>query len=275
MIKKTILSKRALAKHYNDDYLFNVCGGGKEFYQGTFHQRFHETIKIAEIKKGDQILDVGGGRGEIAFLASALGAKKIIVIDYSPSAIKIVKDFSKKLKHKEKISALIMDAKKLKFKDKSFDKIFFLEVLEHLYPKEADQVLQEMLRVLKPGGKLIISTGPNKLLMDILLFVSKIFYKKTVWKSRKYHINEQSFFSLKQLFKNHDISYKIYHEDRKSFFYGQIVKNQNLNPKLKNFVKIFNDFYDLNICRFIRSLPLLNILFCTSFLIVLRKVVKK
>ena len=263
--------KKAMPEDYSEDYLFNVCGNSGNIEKGIFDKRFTEAVSLAKIKNNDLVLDVGGGRGEIALLASTLGAK-VTVIDYSKTAIEIIKRFSQKpLFGGLNICVKLMDAQKLKFKNSSFDKIFFLEVLEHLTAKELNRALKEMLRVLKPEGILIISTSPNKILMNLLLQMTKLSLGNREWKSRKYHINEQSFFSLKKLFRNYDISYKIYLKEGKGFFYNQIKNNPDLSPKLKNFVKIFNDIYDLKICKLIKSLPVLNILFCTSFLIEIRK----
>jgi len=266
---------KAFSEDYDTNYLMEVCGGGDDYTKGTFSKRFYQAVNLAQVKSGENVLDVGGGRGEISILCASKGAK-VTTIDYSPAAVALTKS---KIKHyplfKNRISAQIMDAKTLKYKDGSFDKIFLLEVIEHLNTKETSQVLNEILRVLKPEGILIISTSPNKLLMDLLLSITKLFLGNKQWKSRKYHINEQSFFSLKKLFKNYGISYKIYLEEGKGFFYEQIKNNSDLSPKVKNFIKIFNDFYDFRICRLIKSLPLLNIIFCTSFLIEVSKAEKK
>jgi 2-polyprenyl-3-methyl-5-hydroxy-6-metoxy-1,4-benzoquinol methylase len=48
----------------------------------------------------------------------------------------------------------------LPFADAVFDKVFSLEVLEHIEAAAAPRVLREFHRVLKPGGQLLITT-PN------------------------------------------------------------------------------------------------------------------
>ena len=54
----------------------------------------------------------------------------------------------------------VQDALKLKFEDNYFDFIVGFEIIEHVNP---DTLLKEIYRVLKPGGKLILSTPQNSL----------------------------------------------------------------------------------------------------------------
>ena len=74
------------------------------------------------------------------------------------------------------------DATKLPFKDNSFDTIFNSEMIEHLYPQDSKKMLDEFFRVLKPGGKLIITT-PNRseyrrLIQESFLSVMLFFMRK-------------------------------------------------------------------------------------------------
>src|SRR3989442_7437905 len=50
-------------------------------------------------------------------------------------------------------------ARPFPFPDKSFDTALFLDVIEHLHPRR--EALQEIRRVLKPSGRLLVS-GPNR-----------------------------------------------------------------------------------------------------------------
>jgi SAM-dependent methyltransferase len=52
------------------------------------------------------------------------------------------------------------NAKALPFRDRSFDRAFSVEMMEHVFRPDREAVLAEIARVLKPGGRLSIST-PN------------------------------------------------------------------------------------------------------------------
>jgi ubiquinone/menaquinone biosynthesis C-methylase UbiE len=54
------------------------------------------------------------------------------------------------------------DAKALPFADDSFDRVLMFDVVEHLHPWELDVCLNEVHRVLKPSGQIIVHTAPNR-----------------------------------------------------------------------------------------------------------------
>ncbi len=263
--------KRASSKDYDTDYLYRVCGGGKDYLKNSFNPRFYEAVKIAHITPKDTVLDIGGGRGEVAFLSAKIGAHTT-VIDYSQSAINIIKKHAQAPSFKKlNIGMRVMNAKKMSFRDGTFDKIFLLEVIEHLTDSEINQVFKEMLRVLKQNGTLIVSTGPNRLMIKPLLFAARLFFPKMEWESRKYHINEQSYWSLKRLFERHNLAYTIQLNEAPHWFYDQIVDNSSVSNAVKGVANLANRFYDFWVFRKIRSLPLLNKIFCHGFLVKLER----
>ncbi len=98
-----------------------------------------------------KMLDIGCGTGEtLTYLHQLYPRAQLYGIDTSDAAVRYSKNRGHR--HIYKASAL-----KLPFPDKFFDAVLFLDVLEHIARDK--QALLESKRVLKPGGKIII-TGP-------------------------------------------------------------------------------------------------------------------
>lgn len=101
-------------------------------------------------KKGDRdrVLDIGCGSGEMLEAMRGEGVEELFGIDRSILALN-------HLKRKEFIYAYLADATNLPFKDKVFDLVIILDVMEHL--GDDFSALKEAHRVLKPGGMMIMT----------------------------------------------------------------------------------------------------------------------
>lgn len=119
----------------------------------SIHHKFN--LKIAKpyiINKN--VLDVGCWSGQFEHLSVGV-VNSIVGIDPGKEAIAYAKEKIPQAKFK------VGNALNLKFADKSFEAVIFVEVIEHL-PKGAEKkALKEIYRVLKPGGYLILSTPNN------------------------------------------------------------------------------------------------------------------
>lgn len=132
----------------------------------TFHHKFNFNFSLPYIKN-KKVLDIGCWTGQYEKLAS-LKTKQIIGIDPGVKAIKIAKKMVPKSKFK------VSSATKLPFTKKSFDTVTILDVIEHIPVHTELMCLNEIKRVLKPGGHLILSTPsthPLSILMDPAYFI--------------------------------------------------------------------------------------------------------
>lgn len=113
---------------------------------------------VKDINKNDVILDLGSGNGQNSIKA-AKKAKKVIGLEFNEELINLAKISARQSKIKNvKFTKSDLEYT-LQIKSNSIDKVIFLDVLEHL--KKRNQILREIKRVLKPGGKAFIGV-PNK-----------------------------------------------------------------------------------------------------------------
>ncbi len=70
--------------------------------------------------------------------------------------------YSEKINITKKFGAATADATKLKYEDESFDTIISISVIEHINGDGDSKAIREMWRVLKPGGKLILTFPVKK-----------------------------------------------------------------------------------------------------------------
>ena len=258
---------RSVSSTVYDHQFYQKMEGIGDYLRGTVGERFVEAFTIAKIENSHRILDLGTGRGEIAVLCAERGSN-VSAVDYSSYSISTAKDFAAKNLSPEKfrkIDFTVMDAKHLDFPNQNFDRVFFLEILEHLYPEELKIVLLEIRRVLKTGGQLIISTGPNSLLIKPLILLGSLLTGRKAWPSRTYHVNEQNYFGLKTLLSGAGFRPMIKVEHGKNWLYGQIYE-QSINPAVKLVARIANWLFDSSPFYFVRRLPLINRFLGTHFL---------
>ncbi|NTU98406.1 class I SAM-dependent methyltransferase [Candidatus Falkowbacteria bacterium] len=117
-----------------------------------------DNAEFAEFFDADDVvLDIGCANGQRDFkLASKV--KKIVAFDYDDRLLAQAKEWQAANKVENVEFSKISAEERLPFEDWSFDKILFLDVLEHLNNREL--ALSECYRLLKPGGRMIIAV-PN------------------------------------------------------------------------------------------------------------------
>lgn len=112
---------------------------------------------FSRIKAGDTVLDLGCNNGQHT-LKLAGKCRKIIGVDHDKKQLAIAWA-SARDKKISNAQFVIQDLeKKLNFDPNSFDKVIFLDVLEHIVNRS--RILKEIRRVLKPGG-LVFLAVPN------------------------------------------------------------------------------------------------------------------
>jgi len=121
------------------------------------------AIARANVRPGMKVLDIAGGTGDLARAfakqagvgASANGqgqSGQVWLTDINESMLRVGRD--RLLDDGLLVPTAVCDAENLPFSDASFDRVSVAFGLRNMTHK--DRALQEMRRVLKPGGKLLV-----------------------------------------------------------------------------------------------------------------------
>lgn len=114
------------------------------------------TIELSGVRRGQRVLDIAGGTGDLAAKFSQLvGAEgKVVLADINSSMLEVGRE---KLTDKgiaANIEYVQANAECLPFPDNYFDCITIAFGLRNVTDKES--ALRSMLRVLKPGGRCLV-----------------------------------------------------------------------------------------------------------------------
>lgn len=114
------------------------------------------TVSLSQVRTGQNILDLAGGTGDLAYqFAERVGKQgHVSLVDINAAMLNTGRDRLINAGLLENIRYIQADAEQLPFKSNSFDCISIAFGLRNVTCKEA--ALQSMYRVLKPGGQLLI-----------------------------------------------------------------------------------------------------------------------
>ena len=186
------------------DYFAPIYDKFMNTFSGEMTEKTYQKLKL---NKGEKILDVGGGTGRLAKLVKDKNKEaEVYTIDQSLPMLK-------NAKNKQLDYVIKGNSATLPFKDNTFDKIVCTDALHHFQRKEKS--LKDMLRTLKPEGKLII-----------LEFMPKSPVTKAIYIGERILGEPTEFFNpeyLKEFFKNKNTTPKI--EKVNSYQYFLTVKN--------------------------------------------------
>ncbi len=147
-------------------------------YRNTFyHARIWDRLK--RLERGSHILEIGAGSGFDA--KEFADAYALTLSDVSPETLN--RTYAKM---GEKATYVAADGEHLPFAHESFDAVYMIAVFHHF--EKFERALSECVRVLKPGGQIIIGIEPNSFYFKPLKYVQGILYKIT--KTDPHHISK-------------------------------------------------------------------------------------
>jgi len=141
--------KSHAARRFRSEYDYALF----EYYRSA---KVITYLERAGVTLGGRVLDAGCGGGGMP-LSLAEEADRVVGIDLAPR----FRDAGRRLASERGLANLHFaqaDGQALPFADASFDLVFSHAVIEHV--ADAARYLRELARVLRPGGRMYLSTAP-------------------------------------------------------------------------------------------------------------------
>ncbi len=121
-----------------------------------FEQAAEQALALAEVGPATRVLDVAAGPGTLALLAAAR-AREVTAVDFSPEMIARLRNEAS-ARSLRNVRVLAGDGQAMDLPDRAFDEAFSLFGL--IFFPDPRRGAREMLRVLAPGGRAVVSSWP-------------------------------------------------------------------------------------------------------------------
>jgi 2-polyprenyl-3-methyl-5-hydroxy-6-metoxy-1,4-benzoquinol methylase len=140
--------------HISGDYQARALKSDRAAQRFWHEAKFRLIERIAMPAKEDRVLDAGCGSGTISHFLSR-HASDVVAIDSNPWAISYARDT-----YKESNLQFRLGQFDDLTGDKPFDRIYCIEVVEHLYEHQVAEVLSLFYKLANPDAQLFLTT-PN------------------------------------------------------------------------------------------------------------------
>lgn len=129
--------------------------------------------------RGARVLDLGSPKDLSAILARSLGCA-VTAVDILPHAIALSQRHARAQgldgRGVGKITSEVQDGRTLSYPDNTFDAAYSVSVLEHIPDRGDTAAMQELVRVVKPGGLVVVTTPYDRAYRET--FVEESVYER-------------------------------------------------------------------------------------------------
>jgi ubiquinone/menaquinone biosynthesis C-methylase UbiE len=121
------------------------------------HLRIRHLLNFAKLPPDLRVLDIGTGIGLLPLLLAEDGAKQLVGIDISPEMLELAEylRLSRGNEAAARVTYRLAPAHALPFREETFDAVTCRLVLNHV--RRPERILREVVRVLRPGGILVLA----------------------------------------------------------------------------------------------------------------------
>jgi ubiquinone/menaquinone biosynthesis C-methylase UbiE len=166
---KAVPEPRVPADVYDEEYYVECCLGGREWRDSDgagMVPLFDGLLDRAQLRAGELLVDLGTGRGELIAAAAARGAQAIGV-EYAEVAVALAQRTLHAHGDPPGARVIHADARAVPLPDGRADLVTLIDVIEHLTVPEQQVAVREAYRLLRPGGRILMYTFPNRLIYDV------------------------------------------------------------------------------------------------------------
>lgn len=147
-------------EYYDESDYFEGASKHLKNLRSPFQRyRIEKVLEIFRPGKEARVLDLGCGWGTVSFALAPI-VDSVVGVDFSAKSVELCRRGAEEL-GLENVDFVRGDAAETGLPDETFDIVYAVDLLEHLYPDQTLEVLDECARVLKRGGRLVVWT-PNR-----------------------------------------------------------------------------------------------------------------
>lgn len=131
-------------------------------FRGKLRTLRRQAINLAQLQPGEAVLDVGCGTGTLALAVARKVGVGGHVAGIDPGGAQIARAQDKMARSRVAVDFQVGVIERIPFPEQTFDVVFSTLMMHHLPTPLKRQGLAEIVRVLKPGGRLVIADFKHK-----------------------------------------------------------------------------------------------------------------